>query len=213
MDVGVSDSCTLEVVRVPQPAFFVAYTEKHVMVRFRFGDICSCFCEPDLPGPVLNYVLQTILCFSVQGSAKKWASGCMKAAGNKARGQQAQELKSPNLEPAFLAVPCKANYPRHVSRLQINRKRQTHNHVGLDVGQFSSSVQKLLNYHYVQIATIPFQIFGPAEAVPARELDVGVQPAAAVAVDGVVDGKPRAGGRLCKKQRNDRHLAQTSPTF
>ena len=112
------------------------------MVRFRFGDICSCFCKPDLPGPVLlNYVLQTILCFSVQGSAKRWASGCMKAAGNKARGQQAQELKSPNLEPAFLAVPCKANYPRHVSRLQLNRKRQTYNHVG----QFSSSVQKLLN--------------------------------------------------------------------
>ena len=38
------------------------------MVRSRFGEVCSCCCLPALPGPawvLLNYVMRTILCTSV----------------------------------------------------------------------------------------------------------------------------------------------------
>ena len=43
-------------------------TEIQLIVRSRFGEICSCCCLIALPGPawvLLNYVLHTILCTSV----------------------------------------------------------------------------------------------------------------------------------------------------
>ena len=42
----------------------VRHLKIHLMVRFRFGEICSCCCLLALPGPawvLLNYVLRTIV--------------------------------------------------------------------------------------------------------------------------------------------------------